>query len=412
MKPTRHKFTILKQVMETIPPYLVPKLSRKHGVDKKSRTISPWSHVLSMVFAHLSHALSLNDICDTLGFHCSALKTIRGAIAPSRNGLSNANRVRSADMAEDLFWSMLEHLKSRYPTFGYGRRYKGLPRRFKRMIHLVDSTTIKLISRCMGWAKHRRRKAAAKCHMRLDAQTFLPRFALVKSANSHDSKEAISLCAGIRAGEVVVFDKAYVDFEHLFQLECRGVFWVNRAKDNMAYRIKRRRKRSNKSISLDAEIELTTVKSKKQYPQRLRLVRALVEIAGKEVEMEFITNNMEWAPSSICDLYRCRWGIEVFFKQLKQNLQLSDFLGYSENAVRWQIWMALLTYLILRFIAYTSKWKGSFARLFTSLRGVLWSRFDMPSLLALCYGTAKRRIRMCGQPQQLYLPGFDKLLMG
>ena len=412
MKPTRHKFTILKQIMETIPPYLIPKLAREHGVDKKSRTISPWSHVLSMIFAQLSHALSLNDICDTLRFHNGALSTMREASAPSRNGLSNANRVRNADMAEDLFWQTLEHLKSLHPRFGYGRRYKGLPRRFKRMIHLVDSTTIKLISSCMGWAKHRRRKAAAKCHMRLDAQTFLPRFALVKSAKSHDSQEAISLCAGIRAGEIVVFDKAYVDFEHLYQLDERGVFWVNRAKDNMAYRIKKRRKKANKSILLDAEIILTTVKSRKQYSKRLRLVRALVEVDGKTVEMEFITNNMEWAASSICDLYQCRWGIEVFFKQLKQNLQLSDFLGYSENAVRWQIWMALLTYVILRFIAFTSKWQGSFARLFTALRGVLWSRFDMPGLLSLCCGTAHLRIRMCCQPQQLYLPGFEKLLMG
>jgi hypothetical protein len=412
MKPTRHKFTILKQIMEIVPPYLVPKLAREHGVDKKSRTITPWSHIVSMVFAQLSHALSLNDICDTLRFHVGALVTIRGAIAPSRNGLSNANKVRNADMAEDLFWKMLEHLKSLHPRFGFGRRYKGLPRRFKRMIHLVDSTTIKLISSCMGWAKHRRRKAAAKCHMRLDAQTFLPRFALVKSAKSHDSQEAISLCAGIRAGEIVVFDKAYVDFDHLYQLEERGVFWVTRAKDNMAYRIKKRRKNTNKSILCDAEIVLTTDKSKKQYPKRFRLVRALVKVEEKEVEMEFITNNMEWAASSICELYQCRWGIEVFFKQLKQNLQLSDFLGYSENAVRWQIWLALLAYVILRFIAFISKWMGSFARLFTALRGVLWSRFDMTDLLNQCCGTAHRPVRMCGQPQQLYLPGLEKLLMG
>ena len=111
MKPTRHKFTILKQIMEIIPPYLVSKLAREHGVDKKSRKIRPWSHVLSLIFAQISHALSLNDICDTLRFHCGALSTIRGASAPSRNGLSNANRVRNADMAEDLFGSENEMIK-------------------------------------------------------------------------------------------------------------------------------------------------------------------------------------------------------------------------------------------------------------------------------------------------------------
>jgi hypothetical protein len=99
------------------------------------------------------------------------------------------------------------------------------------------------------------------------------------------------------------------------------------------------------------------------------------------------------------------WDIELFFKQLKQTLKLSDFLGYSENAVQWQIWMALLTYIILRFIAYMSKWKGTFARLFTILRGVLWSRFELYDALKCC-GTASSHQRTCMQPQQLYLPLF------
>lgn len=122
--------------------------------------------------------------------------------------------------------------------------------------------------------------------------------------------------------------------------------------------------------------------------------------------MEFITNNFEWAPSTVCELYKARWDIELFFKQLKQTLKLSDFLGYSENAVQWQIWMALLTYVILRFIAYQSKWKGSFARLFAVIRGVIWSRLNMYDLLSKCCGTAHDRIRTCAHPEQLYLPIF------
>ena len=103
MKPARHKFTLLKQVIETIPAYLVPKLARKHGVDKKSRSFSPWSHVVAMVFSQLSHALSLNDVCDTLHHHDGALATLRNAQPPSRKGLSHANKVRSSEMAKDLF---------------------------------------------------------------------------------------------------------------------------------------------------------------------------------------------------------------------------------------------------------------------------------------------------------------------
>ena len=121
--------------------------------------------------------------------------------------------------------------------------------------------------------------------------------------------------------------------------------------------------------------------------------------------MTFITNNTVWAPSSVCDLYKARWAIEVFFKQLKQTLQLADFLGHSKQAVRWQIWMALLTYVLLRFIAFQSKWKGSFARLFTILRGILWETLAIDSVIACC-GTADPP-RIIAAPAQAYLPGFQ-----
>jgi hypothetical protein len=405
MKPACHKFTLLKQVIEIIPSYAVPKLARKHGIDKQARTFSSWSHVVAMIFAHLSHALSLNDVCDTLRFHSGALSTLRGAVPPSRNGLSHANKIRSSEMARELFYEVLGHFSSHFPRFG---RFDGsfkISRKIKRVINLVDSTTIQLFANCMNWAKHRRRKAAAKCHMLLDAQTFLPRFAVVGSARSHDAVKGRIVCNQLKDGEIVIFDKAYVDFQHLFELMMRGILWVTRAKTNMAYTIIKKFKKMHSSILLDAEIRLTGVKSHQDYPQSFRLIIADVLRDGKMVRMEFITDNFDFAASTICDLYKARWDIELFFKQLKQTLKLSDFLGYSENAVQWQIWMALITYIILRFIAYMSKWKGTFARLFTTLRGVLWSRYELYDTLKFC-GTASSRQRTCMQPQQLYLPLF------
>jgi len=406
MKPTRHKFTALKQICDLIPRNLVPKLAEKHGVDKRSRSFTPWSHVVSMMFAQTAHSLSLNDICDTLGNHSGVLTTMRRAVAPSRNGLSYANRNRNADMAEDLFWETLKSLQCEAPTFGMGRKYCGFPKRFKRIINVVDSTTIRLVANCMDWAKHRRRKAAAKCHMRLDLQTFLPRFALVKAADTHDATEAREVCADIRAGEIVTFDKAYVDFTHLFCLTDRGVFWVSRAKENMQYEVVCEHTPKTETILRDVCIRLTGPKSARDYPDELRLIEAIVEIDGKEQILTFITNNMEWAPSSICDLYKGRWGIEAFFKQIKQTLQLADFLGYNENAVRWQVWTALLTYVLLRFISFRSQWEGTFARLFTALRGILWSHLDMYSMLKCC-GTAHKPPRMSAAPYQVYLPKFS-----
>lgn len=396
----------MRQLCNLIPNHLVPKIARDTGVDAKARSYSPWSHVVTLIFSQISHSLGLNDVCDALGLHSGPLSALRGATPPSRNNLSHANRNRDAAMAERLFWSMLEYLQDLSPGFGRGRRGRGQTRRFRRAIHIVDSTTIALIASCMDWAKHRRRKAAAKCHMRLDLQTFLPRFAIVDTARHSDSKRAREVCAGILAGEIVIFDKAYVDFAHLLDLARRDVFWVTRAKDNMKYRVRKRmKKRGDKKILRDDLIVLTAPKSKKTYPEVMRRVVALVEVDGKEVEMVFLTNNLEWSARSVADLYRSRWSIEVFFKQIKQTLQLSDFLGHSANAIRWQVWTALLVYLLLRYLAFVSDWSHSFNRLFTAIRSVLWRKLDLRALLER-YGTASGSLRMLGMPQDAYLPGF------
>jgi hypothetical protein len=405
MKPARSQFTILQQIGNLIPAFLVSRLARKHGVEQKSRSFTPWSHVVSLLFAQLSHALSLNDVCDTLRNHSGVLTTLRRASPPSRNGLSHANRERNADMAESLFWSVLAYLQERWPRFGMGRAYCGFPRRFRRIINVVDSTTIRLVANCLDWAKHRRRKAAAKCHMRLDLETFLPRFAVVKTAGTHDAKEARIVCAGIQAGEIVVFDKAYIDLAHLYELTLRCVFWVTRAKCNLQYEVVRENSAPKGNILRDLIVRLVIPKSLEQYPEELRLIEAVVEVDGKSVAMVFFTNNLEWAPGSICDLYKGRWGIEVFFKQLKQGLQLADFLGHNESAIRWQVWTALLAYVLLRFIAYAGHWAHAFARLFTLLRGVLWECLDLFSLVEHC-GTATSPPRFRAAPEQAYLPGF------
>ena len=132
-----------------------------------------------MLFAQLTHAIGLNDVCDALRLHSGPLSALRGATAPSRNNLSHANKRRDAALAEGLFWAVLEHLQKLSPGFAAGGRGKALARRFRRVIHVVDSSTIALIASCIDWAQHRRRKAAAKLHVRLDLHSLLPRFVLV-----------------------------------------------------------------------------------------------------------------------------------------------------------------------------------------------------------------------------------------
>jgi hypothetical protein len=403
--PTRSKLTVLRQVCNLIPTHLVSQLARQTGADLLARTFSNWSHVVALLYAQLVHAIGLNDVCDGLRLHSGPLSAIRGATAPSKNGLSHANKERSADLAEQLFWHTLEHLKAQCARFA-GKHARRVAGRFRRAIHVVDSTTLQLIASCMDWAKHRRRKAAAKCHLRLDLQSFLPRFAILDTARDADAKRAREVCAGLQAGEIVIFDKAYVDFSHLFELFQRGVWWVTRAKDNLQYRVvKRRLKKPDGQILRDDEIVLTVKTSRADYPARLRRIVALVEVDGKEVEMVFLTDNLEWAASSVVALYKARWEIEVFFKQIKQTLQLTDFLGNSANAVRWQVWMALLLYVLLRYLAVQSQWGQSFVRLWAVTRSALWLKLELVGLLR-GYGTAGGSLRMLGRPEQAYLPGF------
>jgi len=406
MKSARSHFSTLQQICQFIPGHLVAKLAREHGVDSQARTFTPWSHIVALLYAQVAHAIGLNNVCDGMSLHRAKLSAIRGATPPIRNTFSHANRTRPAQLAEDLFWAVLEHLRTVTPSFG-GKTYRGFPRRFKRVIHVIDSSTIQLVANCMDWAKHRRQKAAAKLHMRLDLQSFLPKFAIIETAGHNDNKRARALCAAIVAGEIVLFDKAYVDFEHLCELDARGVFWVTRAKENMRWRCVRKRiSRPQGRILRDDEIVLVSLATRKSYPQRLRRIHAIVKRDGRDVEMVFITNNFVWASETVADLYKHRWGIEAFFKQIKQTLQLCDFLGHSKNAIQWQVWTALLVYVLLRYIAHLSQWQHSFIRLFGLVRACLWTRLDLLATLQ-SYGTAGGSFSLLAAPQQAYLLGFE-----
>lgn len=359
-------------MLKFIPHDIIHRTARETGVDVKARTYSVLSHLGTMLFAQLAHALSLNDVCDWLRLKARAIAAF-GLTPPSRNNLSNSNKVRDAKFAELVFWRTLAHLQHHDRSFGRqrpgGNAGRSLLHCFKVRIHAVDSTVVELVANCLNWAKHRRRKAAAKMHLRFGLGSFLPTFAIVDTAGEHDNKRAREVCAGLAEGEVVVFDKAYVDFEHLHDLDLRGVQWVTRAKDNFRYRAQRNLPVSKGGkVVKDQIVKLTGDKFKYLKGWTLRRVEAWVEVDGELRLMVFISNNTDWSPGSVCDLYRARWDIEVFFKQVKQTLKLGDFaslrsplrgslrlavslrsaFGHSANAIRWQVWTALLLYVLLR----------------------------------------------------------------
>ena len=383
----------------------MPQLARAHGADARARTFSPWSHVVALLYAQLTHALSLNDVCDGLRLWATPLRALRGATPPSRNALSHANKVRSSALAEQLFWRVLAHLQSSFPRFRQGAA-RGLAWRFRRTIHVVDATVIQLVAGCLDWARHNRRKAAAKCHVRLGLRNLLPGFVVVGSARESELARVRALCAGLRAGEIVLFDRGYHWLAHFWELTQRGVHFVTRPKEKLGLRVVKKLPRGTDPRILRDDLVVTTgAWVRGDYPGRLRRVTARVTVDGAERIMEFITNNLAWSAASVAELYRCRWQIEAFFKQLKQTLQLADFLGRSANAVQWQVWTALLVYVLLRFQAWCGAWAHSFTRLFTLVRAGLWQRRDLAQLLRR-YGTADGEFRLLGAGGQSWLPGF------
>lgn len=382
---------------------MIPVLEREHDID--ARGFSETSHVMSLIYGHVSHALSLNEVCDALSVHEPEFLRVRGATAPARNTFSNANRTRDPALAEALYWKMLSHLQTLSPSFTNYGKHTGFIFRLKREIFAMDSTTLQLTLASIDWARHRRRKAAAKCHLRLNIGSFLPAFAVVEDAAHHDSVRADVLCAGLGAGDVVLADRAYVDLPFLAGLNARGVYFVLRPKRKMRFTTVKELPCKGK-ILRDVLVRPAGVTTAKDYPGLLRMVTALVEVDGVEREMTFITNNTAWSARTIAELYRARWTIESFFKELKQTLQLRDFVGTNEKAIKWQVWIGLLTHLLLRFLRHVSGWRHSFSRCAGIVRTALWVKLDLGELLRR-YGTADGPHRPILCDTDPFLPGFE-----
>ena len=242
----------------------------------------------------------------------------------------------------------------------------------------------------------------------LNITSFLPSVVVVESANHHDSTRAAALTAGFKAGDILLADRGYVDFGFLFGLEVRRAFFVTRQRGPLKYEVKEGREVSGDVIS-DEVIVLTGDETREKYTKPLRRIFAVVELNGQKHDMVFLTNNLDWAAETICELYRARWNIEVFFKELKQTLQFTDFIGYNENAVKWQVWIGLLVHMLLHYAKFLSTWTQSFARLVGIVRGGMWLEIDLVETLIL-YGTAgpEKKPKLC--LEQACFKGFEDLL--
>ena len=404
-KSLRRSLPVFSQLVQLIPPGLADRLGA--GAKIKARVFTYAHQVYSLLLGQLSGAFSLNEICDAEQVHRNKLVRIRGILPAKRNTFSNANRTRDPAVAERLFWELYRRLSDSFPGF-FLRPHKGRLARFRlRRIFAVDATVLQLTLKSIDWAKHRKRKAAAKLHMRCDVASRLPSFAVFTPAKVPNCRRMAEVCRDLHAGDVAIFDRGYTDFRGLFRLEAKGVFFVVREKRGMRYGVDGRRRKLPANILSDEGVVLMGKESAKKYPGKLRRIRAKVEVDGKTCKMTFLTNNFEWAAGTVAELYRARWEVELLFKELKQTLQLKDFYGENEKAVMWQVWTALLAHLLLRYLAWAGRWHGSFTRFAGVVKAALWERTDLMGLLA-AYGTAPPPLEKGRREETPVLKGFEK----
>lgn len=345
----------------------------KHNSDKHSKGINSWTHLISMVFLHMAKVDSVRDISKGLQSAFGNLSHLGIALAPSKSSVSYINKHRNWQVFMNYYFELIDKLE---PSLQRRRKYG---HQLKRKIYLMDSTLVSLCLSLFDWAKYRTHKGAMKVHTVLDYDTGLPCFAEVSEGRKHDLKAAKGL--QFPAGSVLVVDRAYVDFTWLNDLDSKGIFFVTRLKDGTLTDVVENYQVSNQLNGLvaDQDIVLTGNKTAKAYPKPLRIVTWIDPETGKK--LVFLTNQKSWTAKTISDLYKARWDIESFFKQIKQTLRIKTFVGTSYNAVLIQIWTAMICILMMKYLINRAKYQWNLSNLVTMIRVHLFAKLDMAEFL-------------------------------
>jgi hypothetical protein len=371
--------SLFSQLLEHIPRAEFARLVARHGAERAAKGFACWSQCVAMLFCQLARADSLREICNGLACCLGKLVHLGLREGPKRSTLSYANEHRPAALYEDLFWGLLDHFRN---CGGLGARKAKF--RFKNKLLSLDSTTISLCLALFPWASYRRAKGGVKVHVLLDHDDYLPAYVLLTEARRHDRKGAAFL--SLNRGSIVVMDRGYNDYALFGSWTAQGVFFVTRLKEGAQWRpVKGHRTPKNSPILSDCEIELVGEKAWASCPHRLR--RVVVWDRVKQRKIELLTNNLEFGATTIAEIYKERWEIELFFKALKQNLKVKTFVGTSENALRIQIWTALIALLLLRWLHHLSRASWSLSNLAAMLRLNLFTYRDLLEWLHNPFGT-------------------------
>jgi len=365
--------TLFSQIISKLDRFSFSKIVSQRQTDKHQKGYNSWTHLVSMLFCQFAKSQSVRDISNGLRSATGNLNHLGIQRAPSKSTISYQNKHRSWKLFRDYYYHLFQHL-------GQQARFKRVKFRIKSKIFLLDSTTISLCLSLFDWAKYKTAKGAVKMHTLLDYDGNLPAYVNITNGKTADNKGAYDIPLIPRS--VIVADAFYNDFSLLNVWDSNQVFFVIRHKDNLQFRkIKENDLPENRHqhILVDEIIELTNKPSKKKYPKKLR--RVVVWDEKNENVIELITNQMTWSCNTISELYKSRWDIEIFFREIKQLLHIKSFIGTSENAVMIQIWTALITILMLKALKALAKYNWHLSNLVAFIRLNMFVKIDLQKWL-------------------------------
>jgi len=361
--------TLFSQIISKLDRIKFSKLVKEKETDKHQKGYNSWSHLVAMLFCQFAKSQSVRDISNGLRSATGNLNHLGIQKAPSKSSISYQNKHRSWELFREYYYQLLGSL-------GQQANFKQIKFKIKSKIFLLDSTTISLCLSIFDWAKYKTAKGAVKMHTLLDFDGNLPAYVNITDGKTADNKGAYDI--PLLKGSVIVADRFYNDFSLLNIWDSNKIYFVIRHKENIQYTtIKENDLPENRHqhILKDEIIELKNKTSKEKYPKRLRRVVVWDDV-NKQV-IELITNQLNWSANTIGELYKCRWNVEIFFRDIKQLLHIKSFIGTSENAVLIQIWTALITILILKALKAMAKYNWHLSNLVAFIRLNLFVKINL-----------------------------------
>ena len=337
---------VFSQLVEFLDCFKFRRIVAKYQGNRYINSFSCWNQLLVMMFGQLSNREGLRDLIVALEAHWRKLYHLGMGKSVTRSNLSKANELRDYRIFEDFAYHLVAEARSKSTEKIFG---------FDGHVYAFDSTTIDLCLEVFEWAKFRKHKGGIKIHTLYDIEAQVPAFFHITTASINDIKALPEI--PYEKGAYYIFDRGYNDFSNLFKIEQIEATFVVRAKKNLKFKQTSWKRRLPKNVLSDSTIEFTVYKSSKDYPIPLRRVVYYDEEQGRT--FVFLTNNFVLPATKIAELYHNRWSIELFFKWLKQHLKIKKFWGTSENAVRIQIYCAIITYCLVVIVKHDMKLERS-----------------------------------------------------